>query len=225
MAEPVVTFAPLPVGFYESSAASVAPRLLGQCLIRRTPAGFCGGIIVEVEAYLADDPACHGFRGETPRNRSMFGPPGRAYVYFIYGNHWCFNAVCQAAGVAEAVLVRAIEPRIGLDSMSRRRPVKLARHLTNGPAKLCAALQIGREQDGADLCDTSSSVFIAENPARRALLKSLGPMVTTPRIGISKAADWPLRFCLAGSAFVSRRMIAARRVSSRRGGQTRQTRG
>src|SRR5688572_539978 len=91
----LMTFAPLPQSFYAPSAEAVAPRLLGHWLVRAMPTGFSGGLIVETEAYLAKDPACHGFKRETPRNRSMYGLPGRAYVYFIYGNHWCFNAVCQ----------------------------------------------------------------------------------------------------------------------------------
>ena len=162
-------------------------------------------MIVETEAYLADDPACHGFRGETARNRAMFGPPGRAYVYFIYGNHWCFNAVCRPAGVAEAVLVRALEPVFGLDPMRSRRPVNQDVQLTNGPAKLCQALGIDRALDGADLCDAASPIFLAKNRARAARCTALGPLVTTTRIGIARAAAEPLRFYLAGSLWVSRR--------------------
>ena len=196
---------PLPAAFFEPSAAIVAPRLLGHFLIRKTPAGFSGGIIVETEAYLADDPACHGFRCETARNRSMFGPPGRAYVYFIYGNHWCCNAVCRAPGVAEAVLVRAIQPALGEEWMRANRPVKLPRELTNGPAKLCAALEIDRKLDGADLCNASSPLFIAGNPDVKKFRRAHGPMVTTTRVGLSVAGHLPLRFYLDGSEFDSRR--------------------
>ena len=135
-------FTPLPASFYEPSAKVVAPRLLGHFLVRRSPEGLAGGVIVETEAYLTDDPSCHGFRRETPRNRSMYGPPGRAYVYFIYGNYYCFNAVCAPAGVAEAVLVRAIEPAFGVAWMQANRPVAGARELTSGPAKFCLALDI-----------------------------------------------------------------------------------
>ena len=109
------TFRALPRRFYHPSAEVVAPRLLGHWLIRNLPEGPCGGPIVEVEAYLADDPACHGAPGLTARNRVMFGPPGYAYVYLIYGYHFCVNAVCQPAGVAEAVLIRAVEPEIGTE--------------------------------------------------------------------------------------------------------------
>lgn len=198
-------FVPLPAKFFAPSADKVAEALLGHWLVRREPRGFSGGLIVEAEAYLAADPACHGYRGRTARNAAMFGPAGRAYVYFIYGNHWCFNAVCHQEGVGEAVLVRAIEPVFGLEAMQQRRSVARARDLTNGPAKLCAALGLNREQDGVDLCDESSPVFLARNPRRAAEARRLGPVVRTTRVGLTKAADWPLRFYLGGSDFVSRR--------------------
>src|SRR5437764_2901324 len=146
-------FEPFPKCFYEPSAKTVARDLLGHFLIRNTAAGCCGGPIVETEAYLSDDPACHGAPGPTPRNRVMFGPPGHGYVYLIYGYHFCVNAVCRPAGVAEAVLVRAIEPMFGEAFMRHQRPVSKLRELTNGPAKLCEALGIDRGLDGIDLCD------------------------------------------------------------------------
>jgi DNA-3-methyladenine glycosylase len=197
-------FTVLPRSFYVPSAKSVAPRLLGHLLLRNSPEGLCGGVIVETEAYLADDPACHAFNGPTARNRVMWGPPGHAYVYFIYGNHWCFNVVCLPPGAAEAVLIRAIEPVIGLGIMESRRPVKQPRLLTNGPGKLCAALGIDRSFDGDDLCDPHSPVYIAQNPDLKSFLRQRGPMVKTTRIGIVKAAELPLRFYLGGSEFVSR---------------------
>jgi DNA-3-methyladenine glycosylase len=203
--ETVPKLLPLPASFFAPGATKVAEALLGHWLVRREPDGFSGGIIVETEAYLVDDPACHGYRGRTARNAAMFGPAGRAYVYFIYGNHWCFNAVCRREGVAEAVLVRAIEPVFGMHLMQCRRPVARARELTNGPAKLCAALGLNREQDGVDLCDESSPVFLARNPRRAVEKRRLGPLVRTTRVGLTKAADWPLRFYLGGSEFVSRR--------------------
>jgi DNA-3-methyladenine glycosylase len=198
-------FKPLAADFYEPSAAEVAPRLLGHWLIRNTPQGPSGGAIVETEAYLANDPSCHGFRRETPRNRSMYGPPGRAYVYFIYGNYYCFNAVCAPPGVAEAVLVRAIEPAFGADWMRAHRPVKDPRELTSGPAKFCLALDIERPLDAVDLCRADSPVFIASNPEIRRFRRQRGPVITTTRIGISVAEHLPLRFYLDGSEFVSKR--------------------
>ncbi len=213
-------FQPLPASFYEPSAKVVAPRLLGHFLIRNTRKGPSGGLIVETEAYLANDPSCHGFRRETPRNRSMYGPPGRAYVYFIYGNYFCFNAVCGPPGLAEAVLVRAIEPLFGLDWMRGNRPVGLLRDLTSGPAKFCLALDIGREFDGVDLCDAASPLFIAKNPEARSFRRKCGPIVNTTRIGLSTAADWPLRYYLDRSEFVSKRDRLAsnrRRASSQPG--------
>ena len=135
----------------------------------------------------------------------MFGPPGVAYIYFIYGNHWCVNTVCRRAGIAEAVLIRAVEPAAGLDFMQARRPVKNPLLLTNGPGKLCAAMDIDHSQNGADLCDGKSPLFIAKNPARASFLRRQGPIVTTTRIGITKAAALPLRFYLEKNPYVSRR--------------------
>jgi DNA-3-methyladenine glycosylase len=203
--EMVDDFVPLPESFYEPSAEAVAPLLLGHWLVRNTSAGPSGGIIVETEAYLVHDPSSHGYKRETPRTRVMYGPPGRAYVYFIYGNHWCFNAVCRPAGMAEAVLVRALEPVVGLEWMRKNRRVVNDVELTNGPGKFCAALKIDRSLDAVNLCDRESPIFIAENPERKRLLKVLGPIATTTRIGITRAADWPLRFFLGGSRYVSRR--------------------
>ena len=136
--------------------------------------------------------------------RAMFGHPGCAYVYLIYGYHFCVNAVCQKRGIGEAVLIRAIEPRLGEDLMRQRRPVRHHRDLTNGPAKLCAAMEIDRRLDGVDLTDRDSSLVIAANPNMDEFLKSRGPMVMATRVGISKAAHLPLRSYLDGSAFVSK---------------------
>src|SRR5882762_5210263 len=154
-------FTPLPKSFYKPSAKLVAAQLLGHWLVRSTANGPCGGAIVETEAYLSDDPACHGAPGLTARNRVMFGAPGHGYVYLIYGYHFCVNAVCRPSGVAEAVLIRAIEPLFGEDSMRRQRRVGKPRDLTNGPAKLCEAMSIDRALDGIDLCDPKSPLFIA----------------------------------------------------------------
>lgn len=203
-------FVPLPRSFYLPSAGVVAPRLLGHWLVRRTDKGLVGGRIVETEAYLIGDPASHGFVGETARNRVMYGPPGFAYVYLIYGYYFCFNTVCLPKGSAEAVLVRAVEAEIGEDLMQGNRPVSNAIQLTNGPGKLCDAMAITRELDGCDLCSTESSIFIARNEELQSFLKQRGPLVTTTRIGLTKAADLPLRFYLDGSKFVSKRLPKTR---------------
>jgi len=151
------------------------------------------------------DAACHGAPGLTKRNRVMFGHPGHAYVYLIYGFHFCVNAVCRPAGIAEALLIRAVEATFGEKLMAARRSVNKPRELTNGPGKLCQAMNITRVLDGVDLCDSNSELFIAENPDLKKFRKEKGPMVTTTRIGITKAAALPLRFYLEGSEFVSRR--------------------
>jgi DNA-3-methyladenine glycosylase len=135
----------------------------------------------------------------------MYGPPGHSYVYFIYGNYWCFNAVCARERIAEAVLIRAIEPIFGLPWMEANRPVKKAEELTSGPAKLCLALDIERQHDGLDLCDPNSGLIIARNDDAKKFAHRHKPMITTTRIGISVAEDLPLRFYLNGSKFVSRR--------------------
>jgi DNA-3-methyladenine glycosylase len=195
----------LPASFYEASADRVAPALLGHFLLRRSPEGWCGGMIVETEAYLTTDPASHAFGGETARNRAMFGPPGRAYVYLIYGMHYCVNAVCRPRGVGEAVLIRALAPTLGMERMRVRRGVLHERELTNGPAKLCAALEIDRKLDSTNLCEAASALVIGENARRAQAVAELGPLKVTTRIGITKAAELPLRYFLAGSQWVSRR--------------------
>jgi DNA-3-methyladenine glycosylase len=159
---------------------------------------------VETEAYLHEDPACHGFTGETARNRVMFGAPGHAYVYFIYGNHFCVNAVCRPQGWAEAVLIRAVEPQMGLEFLRVHRPGRLDAELTNGPGKLCAAMQIDRTLDGADLCDPNSPLRLVRDPAVGRFRKLRGPLIATLRVGITKAAEWPLRFYLQASPHVSK---------------------
>jgi DNA-3-methyladenine glycosylase len=169
----------------------VAPELIGTTLL----VDGVGGRIVEVEAYDHEDPASHGYRGRTPRNASMFGPPGRAYVYRSYGIHWCLNLVCQEAGVAAAALVRALEPTHGLDEMRRRRGLDDPRLLCSGPGRLCQALGVSGEHDG---CRLDRPPF--ELRARDARAQT----VAAPRVGISRAADLPWRYAEAGSRFVSR---------------------
>lgn len=199
------SYRPLSRGFYEPSAKLVAPALLGHWLIRNTPHGPCGGAIVETEAYLVGDPACHGAPGPTARNRVMFGDPGHGYVYLIYGYYFCMNVVCQPQGVAEAVLIRAVEVDLGEEFMRQRRTVDATRDLTNGPGKLCLAMDINRSLDGVDLCDAGSPLFIARNSAVAKFRKQRGPEVIATRVGLTKAADLPLRFYLEGSVFVSKR--------------------
>ena len=194
-------FVPLGREFYQPSAREVARALLGQVLVSEGKGGLAAGIIVETEAYLVGDPACHANRGMTARNAPMFGPPGHAYVYFIYGANWCFNAVCCGEGVAEAVLVRALEPVAGADLMEKRRPkARRQKDLTGGPGRLCAALGISREQNCVDLCSKAAGLWIAKRPDH---LGGMGGIVQTTRIGIREAADWPLRFYLDESPFVS----------------------
>jgi DNA-3-methyladenine glycosylase len=161
--------------------------------------GATGGIIVETEAYLGlKDAASHAFRGPTDRNRVMFGPPGHAYVYFIYGMYECVNVVAEAEGSPGAVLIRAVEPLLGVELMQIRRPgAKRPRDLASGPGKLTIALGITRALNGADL--TKSALIIRDRRPAESFEITAGP-----RIGISKCADWPLRFTIRGSEFVSR---------------------
>lgn len=201
---PTPELAPLPRAFYEPTADVVAQRLLGHWLIRNTPGGPAGGPIVETEAYLCGDPACHAAPGLTARNRVMFGPPGHSYVYFIYGNHYCVNAVCLPAGTAEAVLIRAIEAVLNPTFMQQHRPKHEGKQLTNGPAKLCQALNIDRKLNGVDLCDAGGPLWIGKNLELSQFIRERGPLITSRRIGITKAAHLPLRFYLGKSAYISR---------------------
>lgn len=181
----------------------VAPDLLGAVLARVEQGQIVrSGRIVEVEAYRGEaDPASHAFRGPTPRTRVMFGQAGHLYVYRSYGIHWCANVVCDATGVAGAVLIRAIEPRTGIDAMFVDRPkAKRAEDLASGPGKLCAALGITGANGGTDLCAESDSGFV--------LIESVSPCGVVkrgPRIGISAARELPWRFWISGNPHVSAR--------------------
>lgn len=184
--------APLPAGFYDRDPAVVARELLGAVLRREGTLGALSGRIVETEAYLGPhDPASHSVVGRTARTWHLFGPPGTAYVYFVYGMHWCVNAVTREEGFGSAVLIRAIEPLEGLERMRARRPkVRRDAQLANGPAKLCAAMGIDRALDGAILTGGSPLTIHAGEPVPD------DQVVIGPRIGISKAVEWPLRFLL-----------------------------
>lgn len=189
----------LPPEFYDRDPAVVARELLGMLMAVQDGRGIRRlSRIVETEAYLGPhDPACHAVAGRTPRTEHLHGPPGRAYVYRIYGIHWCLNAVTLPDGVGSAVLLRAVEPIGDLRVLQRRRPAaRRVRDLTNGPGKLCAAYDISAREDGASL--QHGRVQLLRAPA---LPDSA--VAVSPRIGITRAADWPLRFFEAGNPFVS----------------------
>jgi DNA-3-methyladenine glycosylase len=192
--------ATLPVTFFKRPAEIVARDLLGMVVVSRAGGGLTSARIVETEAYLGyDDPASHGYlHRRNSRNQALFGPPGTWYVYLSYGMHWCANLVCQRPGLANAVLLRALEPLEGLDIMRRRRGRMPDRQLCSGPGKLCQALGITRDLDGKGM--TRSEVVV-----HRPRWEEQNIVDVSPRIGITKAADWPLRFTLAGSAWLSRR--------------------
>ncbi|GAC1646959.1 MAG: DNA-3-methyladenine glycosylase [Acidobacteriaceae bacterium] len=197
---------PLPRAFYERDPIVVAQELLGKSIIRRDQGALRSGIIVETEAYLAgEDPAAHAYRGMTERNRVLFGPAGHAYVYFIYGVHYCLNFACLLEGEAGCVLIRALEPVDGVAAMQHARGLIDTQRLTNGPGKLCRALDITRERDnGKDLCSPSSDLLVTDTRAANPF--EIG---VTPRIGINpknEALDWPLRFVVKGSSSLSRRL-------------------
>ncbi len=195
--------APLPRAFYARPTLEVARDLIGKTLLRRTADGIVGGVIVETEAYVAAiDPSAHGFRGQTPRNRSMFGEPGRAYVYRSYGIHFCLNVVTEAEGEAAAVLIRAIRPTVGIELMRLRRGERIVdRDLARGPGRLCQALALSLTDDGTDLL--GAALWIGETSGIADAL----PVAATPRVGISQAADWPWRFVVIGDPYVSARGV------------------
>lgn len=182
-----------PVSFFDRDALDVARALIGASF---TVNGI-GGVIVETEAYAPDDPASHSFNGATERNRAMFGPPAHAYVYRSYGIHWCLNFVCRPGS---AVLLRALQPVYGLEEMEKRREVKDPRLLCAGPGRVTQALGVDKSQDGAPLFLPPFELIPAEKPSL---------VCAGPRIGISKAVDFPWRFGLQDSPYLSKRFRAA----------------
>lgn len=190
----------LPRAFFERSSLEVARDLLGRVLVKVEPDGSrLAARIVETEAYREDDPASHSYRGRTARTEVMFGPPGRLYVYFTYGMHWCANVVCGDEGEGVAVLLRALAPLSGVDAMFAARPAaRRERDLCSGPAKLCQALGLDGSFDGADLVTADRGVWLGDDgtpPPRH-------PFQTT-RIGLSAGAEHPWRWCVPGDPHVS----------------------
>ncbi|MFC4053158.1 DNA-3-methyladenine glycosylase [Actinomadura syzygii] len=189
----------LPRDFFDRPVDEVAPALLGQVLRHRTPDGEVAARLTEVEAYAGPlDPASHAYRGRTPRNAVMFGPPGHAYVYFTYGMHFCMNLVCGPEGTSMAVLLRAGEIVAGEEVARERRPRSSVRDLGRGPARLCQALGIAREQNGLDVCAPDGPLTVhAGEPADPALVR------TGPRTGVNGAKEVPWRFWIDGDPSVS----------------------
>ena len=198
--------------FFNRDPRRVARALLGKLLVRKTPGGILAGRIVETEAYLGkDDAAAHAAAGRTARNAVLFGPPGHAYVYFIYGNHYCLNVSCLPDGVPGCVLLRALEPVAGIEQMAEGRGMEMAKEIdlrkisslkkiSSGPGRMAEALEITRERDnGKSLVSARSDLRVADDGYR------VRRVAVTPRIGIVKSAEQPLRYFIAGNAFVSAR--------------------
>ncbi|MBO1077349.1 DNA-3-methyladenine glycosylase [Roseomonas marmotae] len=183
---------PVSCAFFARPAAEVAQDLIGATLLVHGT----GGLIVETEAYDHEDPASHSYAGRTPRNASMFGPPGHAYVYRSYGLHWCLNFVCGAEPLGSAVLIRALEPTAGLETMQRRRGVAALKLLCSGPGRLSQALGITGALDGQPLDEAPFSILAADREM---------PVTCGPRIGITRGTETLWRFGLSGSSFLSRR--------------------
>lgn len=187
---------PLELSFYQQDTLTVAQSLIGLILQTNINGQITSGRIVETEAYLQNDPAAHSFIGPTARNQALFGPTGTIYVYLIYGLHYCFNVVTNQVGTGEAVLIRALEPLAGLDTMQQRRGLTDPKQLCNGPAKLAQALGITPSLNSQSLIDGSVTILKPTN-------SPLFEIQTTTRIGITKAADLPYRFYLKNSPFIS----------------------
>ena len=186
--------------FFGKSTVEVAKNLLGKFIVRETSNGIVVGKIVETEAYLENDPASHSFCGQTKRNAPMFENAGTAYVYFTYGMYYCFNVVTSKKGCGEAVLIRAIEPIQGLEIIKKNRGNIDDKNLCNGPARLTLALAIGKNFNGINLLDKTSSLKLMENTDDK-----MPEIIQTTRIGISKGIELPHRFYIKGSKWVSRK--------------------
>jgi DNA-3-methyladenine glycosylase len=208
----------LPREFFNRDPRRVCRELLGKVLVRRERGKLLAARVVEVEAYMGvNDPAAHAYAGLTPRNRVLFGPPGHAYVYFIYGNHYCLNVSCMPEGKAGCVLFRALEPLTGIVEMEQARGLagaatstRVLRLLTSGPGRVAEAFGITRPRDNdKDLTDGGSDLFLADDGYRP------GRVLTTARVGITKAAEKPLRYVIAGNEFVSGRRGAVRSTRTR----------
>lgn len=193
---PALKLRPLKRADLPQDAVALARFLIGATLVHELPEGRVAARIVETEAYLADDAASHTYRGETPRNRPMFGERGHAYVYLNYGVYWLFNISAETPGIGAGVLVRAVEPLEGLHLMQAKRPAATGPALTNGPGKLTRAMGIGPEHTGLDLC-RRAPLFLA------APIRPAGPIGVSTRIGITRDAHLPLRFFERGNAYLS----------------------
>jgi DNA-3-methyladenine glycosylase len=194
--------------FFNRDPRRVARALLGKLLVRKTPRGILAGRIIETEAYLGKgDAAAHAAAGKTARNAVLFGPPGHAYVYFVYGNHYCLNVSCLADGVPGGVLFRALEPVSGIAQMAEARGLEVAKEIdlkkiSSGPGRLAEAMEITRERDnGKSLVSRRSDLRIVDDGYR------VRRVTVTPRIGIVKSAEQPLRYFIAGNRFVSGRRV------------------
>lgn len=190
--------------FYLNDALTVSKDLLGMLLVRKTGKKYAAVRIVETEAYIGEhDPACHAFGKVTNRNSVMYGQEGRAYVYFIYGNYYCFNVVCGKEGVGNAVLIRAGEPAEGIDIMRRNRPdVKNDIDLTNGPSKLCMALNIDKKLNDADITDPNSNIFVTKDSGINDFEVNI-----SRRIGLNKGIEFPYRFFIRDNPYVTKHKL------------------
>ena len=219
MAAQLRAAAPLPREFFNRDPAAVARELLGKLLIRREGRSLLAGRVVEDEAYLGlQDPAAHAYSGRTERNAVLFGPPGHAYVYFIYGNHYCLNVSCMPEGVGEGVLFRAMQPVFGISQMALARDLDLdaspriaqLKMISSGPGRMSEALGITRLRDNdKDLTSPASGLWLADDGVRPERI------LATPRIGITKAADRLLRFTIAENPYVSGKRLGGAAMQGR----------